>query len=54
MFTPKMSTNQWQVRVFPGKKTSRRQTAVIGAVYTVTLHVLIGPSEDMVKNGKGI
>ena len=39
---------------FPGKKTSRRETAVIGAVYTVTLHVLIGPSEDMVKNAKGI
>ena len=54
MFGPKMSTNQWQVRVFPGKKTSKRQTAVIGAAYMVTLHVLIGPSEDMVKNGKGL
>ena len=47
-----MSTNQWQVRVFPGKGVKKANYAVIGAVYTVTL--LIGPSEDMVKNGKRI
>ena len=36
---------------FSRKENIKANYAKIGAVYTVTL--LIGPNEDMVKNGKG-
>lgn len=54
-FRPKLSTNQWPARVFPGKKISRRQTTVRCDWCSIySNYVLFGPSKNMVKNGKGI